>query len=38
MMIPKKSISFVVGIGPDMSRDDFCELCSFNERCRYRHA
>jgi hypothetical protein len=38
MMIPKKSISFVVGIGPDMSRDDFCELCSFNERCRYRRA
>jgi hypothetical protein len=38
MMVPKKSISFVVGIGPDMSRDDFCELCSFNERCRYRHA
>jgi Vitamin B12 dependent methionine synthase, activation domain. len=37
MMIPKKSISFVVGIGPDMSRDDFCEFCSFNERCRYRH-
>jgi hypothetical protein len=38
MMIPKKSISFVVGIGADMSRADFCELCNFNERCRYRHA
>jgi hypothetical protein len=38
MMVPKKSISFVVGVGPDMSRDDFCELCSFHERCRYRHA
>ncbi|MGA2504326.1 MAG: hypothetical protein ABSG01_09580 [Anaerolineales bacterium] len=38
MMVPKKSISFVVGIGPDMSRDDYCERCSFNERCRYRHA
>jgi hypothetical protein len=38
MMIPKKSISFVVGIGPDMSREDFCELCSLNERCRYRNA
>ncbi len=37
MMIPKKSISFVVGLGPDMSREDFCEFCSFNERCRYRH-
>lgn len=38
MMVPKKSISFVVGIGRDMSRDDYCELCSFNERCRYRRA
>ncbi len=38
MMLPKKSISFVVGLGLDMSRDNYCELCSFNERCRYRHA
>ena len=37
MMIPKKSISFVVGLGPNMSRDDFCEFCSFNVMCRYRH-
>ena len=38
MMVPKKSISFVVGIGPEMAQTDLCELCSFRERCRYRHA
>lgn len=38
MMIPKKSISFVVGIGPEMAQTDLCELCSLRERCRYRHA
>jgi hypothetical protein len=38
MMIPKKSISFVVGIGPHMEQSDLCELCSMKERCRYRHA
>ena len=38
MMIPKKSISFVVGIGLEMSQADQCELCSIRERCRHRHA
>jgi len=38
MMIPKKSVSFVVGIGPEMAQTDLCELCSLRERCRYRHA
>jgi hypothetical protein len=38
MMIPKKSISFVVGIGPEMAQTDLCELCNLRERCRYRHA
>jgi hypothetical protein len=38
MMVPKKSISFVVGIGPDMVQTDQCELCSLLERCHYRHA
>jgi hypothetical protein len=38
MMIPKKSISFVVGIGPEMTQTDPCDLCSLRERCRYRHA
>ena len=38
MMIPKKSISFVVGIGPEMTQTDPCDFCSLRERCRYRHA
>jgi hypothetical protein len=38
MMIPKKSISFVVGLGPEMSQTDICSVCSLNETCRYRHA
>jgi len=37
MMLPKKSISFVVGIGPEMSQTVLCDLCSLRERCRYRH-
>ena len=38
MMVPKKSISFVVGIGPEMSQTDPCQLCNLRERCQYRHA
>jgi hypothetical protein len=38
MMVPKKSISFVIGIGPEMVQTDLCVLCSLSERCRYRHA
>jgi hypothetical protein len=38
MMIPKKSISFIVGIGDDMSQDNLCEVCNMKETCRYRHA
>ncbi len=38
MMVPKKSISFVVGIGPEMAQTDLCDICSLRERCRYRHA
>jgi hypothetical protein len=37
MMIPKKSISFVLGIGTEMERTDQCVLCSMREKCRYRH-
>jgi hypothetical protein len=36
MMIPMKSISFVIGIGPHMEQADLCELCSMKDRCRYR--
>jgi hypothetical protein len=38
MMLPKKSISFVLGIGQEMSRIGLCDLCNLHERCRYRHA
>jgi hypothetical protein len=38
MMVPKKSISFVVGLGPEMAQTDTCEVCSLKETCRYRHA
>jgi hypothetical protein len=37
MMIPKKSISFMLGIGHGMAQTDLCELCSLRERCYYRH-
>jgi hypothetical protein len=38
MMIPKKSMSFVVGLGPEMSQANMCEVCSLNGTCRYGHA
>ncbi len=37
MMIPKKTISFVVGIGREMTQLHPCESCSLKEICRYRH-
>jgi hypothetical protein len=38
MMIPKKSVSFVVGLGPEMSQTSMCSFCSLKETCRYQHA
>ena len=38
MMIPKKSVSFVVGLGPEMSQASMCSVCSLKETCRYRNA
>jgi cobalamin-dependent methionine synthase I len=38
MMIPQKSISFVLGVGPEMAQTDACDVCSLKETCRYRHA
>jgi hypothetical protein len=38
MMIPKKSLSFIVGLGPDMSQVGMCEVCSLKMTCRYQHA
>ena len=37
LMQPKKSTSFVVGIGPDMaSAVSPCDLCDLGENCRFR--
>jgi hypothetical protein len=38
MMVPKKSISFILGIGRDTIQTDLCDLCNLRDRCRYRHA
>jgi hypothetical protein len=35
MMVPKKSISFVLGIGRDMSQEEPCTICSLRESCHY---
>ncbi len=37
MMIPKKSVSFVVGLGPEMSQVSMCSVCSLESTCRYHH-
>jgi hypothetical protein len=37
LMLPKKSSSFVVGVGPGMKRHGkTCDYCSMSETCRYR--
>ncbi len=37
LMLPRKSVSFVVGLGPDMRADAVpCDFCSKRERCRWR--
>ncbi len=38
MMLPKKSMSFIVGIGPEMSQTTMCEVCGLKETCRYQYA
>jgi hypothetical protein len=36
LMLPRKSVSFVVGLGPDMRADAVpCDFCSKRERCRW---
>ena len=37
MMLPKKSMSFIVGIGAEMSQTNLCEFCSLKDTCRYQH-
>lgn len=37
LMLPLKSVSFVVGLGPQMHADVVaCDMCSKRERCRWR--
>ena len=37
LMLPRKSISFVIGLGPDMRADAVaCDFCSKRERCQWR--
>jgi hypothetical protein len=38
MMVPRKSMSFALGLGVEMPGADPCEVCSLVETCRYRHA
>jgi hypothetical protein len=37
MMIPRKSISFLIGIGTNMKNTAPCSRCSMKDRCRYQH-
>jgi len=37
LMVPRKSVSFVIGLGPEMRVDAVaCDFCSKRERCRWR--
>ncbi len=37
LMLPRKSVSFVFGLGPDIRADAVpCDFCSKRERCRWR--
>ena len=37
LMIPRKSVSFVIGMGPDMRPDAVaCDFCSKRSRCPWR--
>lgn len=38
LMIPRKSVSFVIGSGEEMCAESVpCDFCSKRERCRWRH-
>jgi hypothetical protein len=37
MMVPRKSLSMAIGLGPDVVNDRVpCDYCNMRERCRYR--
>jgi len=37
MMHPKKSVSFILGIGQEISQTSMCLLCSLKNTCRYQN-
>ncbi len=38
LMRPKKSASFVLGLGPEVTAEGSpCDMCDLGENCRYRH-
>ena len=38
MMIPKKSITFITGLGTQMKQTDPCKVCNLQETCHYHLA
>ena len=39
LMLPRKSVSFVIGLGPDMRADSVpCDFCSKRDRCQWRRS
>ena len=39
MMVPRKSVSMIIGIGPDMptwTQAEVCNRCGINKTCHYR--
>ena len=39
LMVPQKSVSFVIGMGPEMRADAIpCDFCSKRERCQWRRS
>ena len=38
LMLPRKSVTFAIGIGPEMREDALpCDFCTKRERCQWRH-
>jgi hypothetical protein len=39
LMLPRKSVSFVIGLGPEMRADSVpCDFCSKRDRCQWRRS
>ncbi len=35
-MLPRKSLSFVIGLGPHVKRQAKCSVCAMRDRCKFR--